>query len=425
MARPNSKYFASVITKLIAAKRKENIVIDESFKMQLRSDVLTRAAGPMQEVPRPIDIGEFFAKWKYLFAAVPSALIVTLIAVQFVQMPVSIPSEQFVPTGTEQTTETPDQPTETDVSVQDNTQTEESGNEDVASGVSSSGKSKLRTFPGSFVLPQDVNTDGAVHVVTPDVTANNTTSTRNDNSSAENSSTTTPVSPLVPFNFLGLNQNVSGTQDDENNTTTAYREERFTREDENQPVDISSPVKQQPEAQLLENPVQVVSVEEAGSVQMADDATPLVNADPTVPDTTRNEPEILPVEPVRAITGGPIGQPVQDIQPAEQPQAMMAFVKPEPVVQYDVNLESKSRQILEKSVVPKLVDNRDVQYVAVSEQDGDVISVEVYFENGERVQKFYTFNERTQVWDKVTYVTNHYYDDSLQYRTDFVYTLSR
>lgn len=117
MARQSSKYFESVIQKLIAARQSEKIAIDESFKAELRGVILQRASvlhGAVPEVkvvreekvmPKvrvsearvsAVETAEtaevlednfihgagfagFFGRFKYWFALVPSALVVVIV----------------------------------------------------------------------------------------------------------------------------------------------------------------------------------------------------------------------------------------------------------------------------------------------------------------------------------------------------------
>lgn len=98
MAKLSSKYFASVITKLLAAKRRENIVINEQFKSDLRAGLMLRA-GNMDVVAEKGSRLDFLVRWRYALALVPSAMLLMLVVSQFLKMPVAIESEVMVPTG--------------------------------------------------------------------------------------------------------------------------------------------------------------------------------------------------------------------------------------------------------------------------------------------------------------------------------------
>jgi len=107
MARSNSKYFSKVIEKLIEAKHKENIVVDQDFKERLRMNITARAAEMVK--PENVDykenmndmVGGLMARWRYAFAIVPSALLLVLVAAHFMQMPVEMDSDVYVPVGGE------------------------------------------------------------------------------------------------------------------------------------------------------------------------------------------------------------------------------------------------------------------------------------------------------------------------------------
>ena len=67
MSRPNSRYFSPVIKKLSQAKRDERIVIDESFKLILRENLLaqkdrTAVGSIFRAQPVKIDADGFFAR---------------------------------------------------------------------------------------------------------------------------------------------------------------------------------------------------------------------------------------------------------------------------------------------------------------------------------------------------------------------------
>lgn len=423
MARPNSKYFASVITKLIAAKRKENIVIDESFKMQLRSDLLTRAAGPLAETQAPLDIGAFFAKWKYAFAAVPSALVVMLIAVQFLNMPVSIPSEQIVETGSQVEDEVQTIELSEGETVDEELADEGGNPEEVVTSPSTTRKSTLRTFPGSLVMPRNLNDD---------VEAN---SFALPNESSEPASSDTPEvaevestpSTAQPFNFFGLLPNTQDQVDeDDSDTVGAHREERFTTEDDRSQNGVNddsvnvevddTPTTSEP-VQQIGQVVHVGGNEDQGSgggeMPMGNQVESPVQEDAA---PSQQAPVGQVDSSVRLITGGSVEM--------SEPAAAQALVLAAPTFDYALSLPSYQREVLETIAVPALAGNRTVDHVRVTEKDGDIVAVEVLFEDGGTVVKHYIFNESTQVWDKVSYVTNGGYDNSLTYSTDFVYQLS-
>lgn len=405
MARSNSKYFASVITKLIAAKRKENIVIDESFKTHLRSELLTRAAGPFSGT-QPIDIGQLFARWKYAFALVPSALVVMLVAAQFLQMPVNIPSEQIIPTATRENPVSEEETTgkASVVESEDRLNDSEMAVEDVSLTPSTK---KLRTFPGALVMP----TTPGENVAIQSLPSKNEQSQPVKVEDSENINKVLPISTM-PLNVFGFDVNVLDTKD----TVSAHREERTTNNEVVKVVDEPATVLK------VKEPVKIVHVEDGqeaeqeGTVPMIGDAGGVVEEH--VPVTLL--PETVVREPAREIIGGTVKESTE----AQQIQTVAPIVQFIPSMEYGVVLQSAEQKELENRIVPSLANGRDVTNVYVSEKENGIISVEIRFENGEKVQKFYTFNKRTGRWDGVEYVTRYYYDNSLIYTTNFVYQVS-
>ncbi len=154
MSLSNSKYFASVIAKLIAAKRQEQIHVDPQLKEDLRLEVLQRAqngewrASPdffkefQQDVPNlPEDsdyyeaplserIVDFFRRRRALLIVIPSALVLILVAAQIQNLPTFFKTDTDAPAGNDGGAETP----------------VGNGNEDDASGI--------KTFPGALVMPE-------------------------------------------------------------------------------------------------------------------------------------------------------------------------------------------------------------------------------------------------------------------------------
>ena len=95
MAKQTSKYFGSVITKLIAARRKENIVVDSNLKQQLREGLIARAE--LMGGAEKAGWQDYITKWRYPLALVPSALLLMLVAAHVMKMPVEIDSDVVVP----------------------------------------------------------------------------------------------------------------------------------------------------------------------------------------------------------------------------------------------------------------------------------------------------------------------------------------
>ena len=378
MARPNSKYFASVITKLLAHKRKENIEIDQSFKTMLRSDILTKAADVLCEQQRLPETGgqSFFAQWKYLFAAVPTFALLMFVGSQFMNMPVVIPEGELPSTEQDTVAEPGNQEdvqpvVENDASVESDEQPETVESDAPAQ--------RVKTFPGSLVLNQVTNTVDDVQILEPEPTVEDKVADQQP---------TTPSQPMS-FQLLGLNVNVSS-NDEVGGEVKVFDES-------------------QPEVRSLDAEPRVVQVEETQpTVQSVNEDTP-----PTVQTVQEPEQEV-PNQLVQRVDASvpavpTVTEPAMEIAPSVQR------------VDYAVPLSSVQEVRMEEKVIPKLAAGRAIEDVVVVEREPGIVTVNMTFVGGGQASGFYTFNERTQVWDHVQYVTNSYYDNGLSYTTNFTY----
>lgn len=149
MARPAGRYFASVITKIRDAKKKELIVIDEGFKMQLRQQLLVKIAATSQ--PQKMNWLEKLAPFKAYLGVVPALAFVIVAVVGISRLPLQFKSDVVVPVGTS---------SQQDSSMKSVVQDQGTPSQDNAADSSS-----IITFPGRLVIPQGKNSDAAANVV--------------------------------------------------------------------------------------------------------------------------------------------------------------------------------------------------------------------------------------------------------------------
>lgn len=382
MARPNSKYFASVISKLVAAKRKEKIVIDEAFKMQLRSALLTRASLPVKQ--EKVSFAEFFMKWRFAFAALPSALIVMIVAAQFLNMPVSIPTEQMVPT-------------EGRADVLD---------EDVLGEEAADSGEKLETFPGEMVMPKKL-LDFGTEDFADSQAVTTTTSKKSTPAPVQEVPVPAPAPAPAPYYLFGF--------------PFTYVPSQTT----NQPEEVAGEVYQAQESNVYQAPqttsTQGTIYHVGGNTETGSAAgTGATAGTGTIVDTGTTEQQVVPYSlPV------PYSPVVQTTEPqVVQPQPVV--VQPQVIVetpvtttytrvQYQLVLTQAKKSAMEADVIPSLVDGRTNYSVKVYDKGSGVVAVSITFSDGSTLLRYYKYNERTGNWDKVQYIERYYYDDSLTY----------
>ncbi len=144
MARPTGRYFASVIAKIRDAKKKEQIVVDEGFKVQLRQQLMTKIAAQMQ--PERVSWMERLAPFKSYLGVVPALALVIVAVVGISKLPIQFQSSVVVPTSGSQQ----DISQQTQASQQTPELALQMGPASVAENVAPSG---IKTFPGRLVMP--------------------------------------------------------------------------------------------------------------------------------------------------------------------------------------------------------------------------------------------------------------------------------
>ena len=97
MARPVGRYFASVITKIRDVRKKEQIVVDDTFKMQLRQKLMMKAAA--QVGPQKTNWVSRLEPFKMYFAMVPALALLIVAVVGISKLPIQIKSPIVVPTS--------------------------------------------------------------------------------------------------------------------------------------------------------------------------------------------------------------------------------------------------------------------------------------------------------------------------------------
>jgi hypothetical protein len=416
MEGSNNKYFSEVTTKLIDAKRRENIVIDNSFKAGLRQDVLNRSVAQHVQTDKP-GFGDFFRKWRYVLAVVPSALIVMIVAAQFMDMPVDIESEQVVATGTDSVTEEPlksddlqNNVSSGDKTVQElptNPPDEQKENEEPK-------ESSLKTFPGSLVLQNNEasDTEESFESISSDgVSSYESYQPVQDSYNTPKSNTPSYNNFPVSRNNTNLpNQNNNPDRENEVISLDTYAVDSTTHQEEETletPAVVSQPQKNietvpdltQEEGVVQNLPVNNYSLE-----------VPLLEEVESLPQTGDSDP--LDME-ANLQKYQELGGNVNEFE-----------VTPLLSVNYvNVFLGEEKRESLENDVIPFIVYKEEVDLVEVSEcTEGDVL-LKVKFTNGLETEKCLKYNPQTQIWDEVKKVERYYYDGEIKYMTRFKYRL--
>jgi len=96
MARPIGRYFASVIAEIRDAKKKENIVIDDSFKLKLRQQLMMKIASQIPSSSR-VSWVERLLPFKTYLAVIPALALVIVAVVGISKLPVQLKNNEIVP----------------------------------------------------------------------------------------------------------------------------------------------------------------------------------------------------------------------------------------------------------------------------------------------------------------------------------------
>jgi len=139
MARPAGRYFASVIAKIRDAKKKEQIVVDDGFKLQLRQQVMMKISAQVQ--PERVSWMERLAPFKSYLGVVPALAFVIVAVVGISKLPIDFKSNVIVPVS--------------DTSQENVEQIQPTVDDQPASSVSGDTTGGIKTFPGRFVIPSN------------------------------------------------------------------------------------------------------------------------------------------------------------------------------------------------------------------------------------------------------------------------------
>lgn len=381
MARPTGRYFASVIAKIRDAKKKEIIVIDEGFKVQLRQQVMMKIAA--QAAPVRTGWFERLAPLKSYFAVVPALGLVIVAVVGISKLPIDFGSKVVVPTAS---------PSQESNEVQPFAQ-----NSAGAEAVSGSG---LKTFPGRSVLPpnyfQGDRTISAQSFDVQSLEANvaGPESTQPQQAEVSKKASTSP-SP----------------------STSAPVQQPVT------PKTTETPVQQQPPVQYfsyqtpanntsrvgegnVKSPAQTVAPEVpsvSGSTPLAEvsveaPAPSVTGETPSIPANSSLAPKTTQKSTEKVLLPSFVANPQITRKPLEVDKSSTFSSVPTNLtlndiaalpaqhlglnVLYEGRFSTDERTILEKNLLPNMVGNQEIDYIQVSQLDAATIVIELHFKDG-------------------------------------------
>lgn len=409
MARQNSKYFSSVIEKLIADKHKENIVVDESFKMSLRGKVMERAAMmPRVEVLDGAEISGFAGfvnKWKYALALVPSALLVMVVASQVMNLPVAVESDVVVEGGGALTSEQNEAGTsvlqseeqEEALTLEDLRISEVENNSAGGVGTSEAENSnvggqtkKIKTFPGALVMPVGGLTSGQ-------------NATRTSVLQSGEQSATDTLKELRTFKVDTNNVGEMSTSEVE--TSDVGAGVTFEVDINNDGV-VYSPVYVPDRTGSLGGDVQF---EFSYRVTTYEDTERVVKNDKSLVVADKGDSVVVAQNGDVAVGDG-VGGGVDEqatvyatrdlvVPSLAVPMELSAYN-----LTYETSLSGTEKAALETNAILPLTEGRDVQRVVVGRDANEYVSVTVFYGDGSTVTSTFSFNSELGVWDKVTYI---------------------
>lgn len=449
MARPTSKYFTPVIKKILEAKKAENIVVDQEFKNVLRSQILSKinAAPVRKEVVRErqdllpekqsFDFAEFFNKFRYPLAIVPSMLLLVVVAMSAMKLPVSIKNEVTVPTPTPLQNE----------NTQNNDATNSSDNFE---NTNTSGSQKVKTFSGSTVLPSSYRNGGAANSASnvisnpqnlnfdlndsvsnqaPQATVNQKTSSAQQAPAQKITSQPEQTNQNVnPFNFVVQSFLESQPQDEpENNDNSSnVSNESF----DVQPVQKQAEFTQAaPVQQLVQTNVQpqIEAVQTVPAVQPSVLENAQKNTQPAQNDAQKVQLNTVQPQidvPAQQLVQT-VSQPLQntDLQlnmntvnqqtPVVQVPLKNLNVVPKYTVFYTADIAESEKASFETEALAA-VSGKEVSFMDVmSGTDDNVVEVSYSFADGTTATKL--FKRLDGVWRSAKYVQRYFYDGGLQY----------
>ncbi len=389
MARPTGRYFASVIAKIRDAKKKEMIVIDEGFKVQLRQRVMMKIAA--QAAPVQTSWVERLAPFKSYFAVVPALGLVIVAVVGISKLPLDFGSKVVVPSAS------PSQESDASPSLPQSSVSIE--------GTTGSG---LKTFPGRSVLPSNyfqgnqTFTDQSFDMQSLEANVAGTESGQPQQ--AEVSKTSSPSSSPVTSTPASVSAQEQATQ--KTPETSVQQQPPFQYFSYQTPFGNTSRVGegnvQSPATTPAPAPTPDVS-SVSGSTPLADASaqtpvpsvtgeTPSVPADPApVPKSATKpaqkvllpsfvaNPEItrkpLEIDKMSTFNSVPANLTLNDI--ASLPAQHLGLN-----VLYQGHFSTDERTILEKNLLPNMVGDKEVDSIQVSQLDAATIVIELRYKDG-------------------------------------------
>lgn len=449
MARPISKYFTSVIRKIMEAKHAENIVVDQKFKASLRQQIVARIEG-LDGRSEGFDVDgfadsvtEFFRKWKYQLALVPVAFVMVLVAAQSFKMPVNVKSEVVVPSGMESVQS--EKVTEKNITVEPeqadapvDSQTNIAGTAvdstlpaPVAAGQVSGDEQGLPPTSATYAVGQ-VNDESPKNLVVP---AEAVPQSAVPAKSVQNKTAPDSSGPASQKNLV-----VAGTYILPKTVATpagATQVVKSAKKPGTAAGDVPPELLNQTEPSSLIVLPPAVSIEPIGggeSVVTVGNVQTIVSQDlaaPVAADTgslqtvapTAVAPAAvappqtavtsLPTESLPAPVSAVVSRTVDGVKLVEvAAPPMPEIVLP---IYYEQTFEEDLKPEFEEKILADLVKGKDFTLASVSKGTDDVVTVELFLKDGSSEKKLYLKNVRTGVWNEVQYVQRYFYDDSLEY----------
>ncbi len=437
MARQSSRYFTPVIKRLLDAKQKENIVIDQKMKHDLRVQLMARATSagisPENDASMFEGVSEFVRRWRYQLAFVPAMLILCLVAVQAFNMTAKVPSEVV--------TQVPGITKDADAAraeQQVSGNVTDSATQDLA--VDMAKEPGIKTFAGRTVLPPDYYV-------------------RKGQSEGTNGSPDTPSLQFATKNTFEEPASVTVTPAEASAVVMTAQPAPTGSGDQN-PEEVALAARAMSESgdlRYLPMQTETDSSEAMGeTIESSDSGSGMAQTSLNVVReesdavVTQNENEregtMLDVEfvPVQNDALKPeLVKSAQQYAEAEEPASdltdaqesiddaldsvksgeIMMIVKKPPApeikpsfeINYLYDLPEDQKSDLENNVIAKLTKDKEVSEVIVSKRELGVTQVEVVYMNGVSEIKFYLKNSVSGKWDEVRFVVRYYYDDSLEY----------
>jgi hypothetical protein len=458
MARPIGKYFAPVIKLLLDAKKNERIVVDENFKETLRMEMMAKLsampvdgkAGAKKLAERAAHIGKhageigrqagalghglkhswwtawegLMFKYKYVFAGVPVALVVFVIALQIVKMPVNIPSRVEVPVISVKTEQVMEDGGAAEAGRANLMAAEADAVNSVSGAFVGEGQSKIKTFPGYLVMPAAYRAKYGLDVQTaePVLQAAETSAAEAKFIEPMVQTAAPALQKAAPATFLRVVQPAWYSGGTEEAAAEVFENEVSTGASaagvfENE-VSAGTAADESTGAAAINNTtVPVIDTVPATAAQtpavqssIVTTANPTVTTGPvtlpTVPDTTitpvTTTPIINPVPTApsaiapteNSVPAETLSAPVSPIAPAVQMPARSRVY----IIEYSLQLTDLQKSVLESKTVLPLITDKNVAIFRVNAEGNGGALLEIYFDDGSKYSASYTWDEANKLW---------------------------